>query len=207
MRSYQCPLKDLLLGLHIFFLELNLTRPNWKVFLSSGPEPPSRLPSPTCTKHLSCQASGFQYLPVHSSYYPSQPRLYWSPGKKTQWGLQNSTCIIFLHLGRGRKEQGEDGFKNSTKTPLKIPKIFTLLSNFKLSTRFKWYTRCKKTLHSLTNVKEQHSSEVMFSAPNHHPKKYKTPQKDIRFTSSLFNVFFLNSGNKKVVRHVTEIKK
>lgn len=84
VKSYQCLLKDLLLRLHIFFLELNLTRPNQKVFLSSGPEPSSQLLSPTCTKHLSWQASGSQYLPVRSSHYPSQPRPYRSPGKKAQ---------------------------------------------------------------------------------------------------------------------------
>lgn len=114
---------------------------------------------------------------------------------------------IFLHLGaggRGTEEQGEDGFKNSTKTVLKIPKIFTLLPNLKLSTRFKWHTRCKKTLHSLINVKEWHSSEVMFSVPNHHPKKHKTPQKGIRFTSSPFYLIFFYAGNKKVVRNVRE---
>lgn len=76
VKSYQCPLKDSLLRLHIFFLKFNLTRPNQKVFLSSRPEPSSQLPSPTCTKPLSCQASGFQSLPLYPSHYPSQPKLY-----------------------------------------------------------------------------------------------------------------------------------
>lgn len=53
-------------------------------------------------------------------------------------------------------------------------------------------------MHSLINVKEQHSSEVMFSEPNHHPKKYKTPQKGIRFTSSLcYLIFFFIQEIKK----------
>lgn len=71
-KSYQCPLKDLLLRLHIFFLKLNLTRPNWKVFLSSGPEPSSHS-SPSIPAQSICPAK-LQCLPVLPSH---QPRLYW----------------------------------------------------------------------------------------------------------------------------------
>lgn len=187
VKSYQCPLKDLLLTLHIFFLKLNLIRSKWKIFLFSASKPSSQLPSHTCTKHLSClQASNTcLYTPPT---IPASPCYIGHLARRLNEGCKTAHVLsLYLSIWWGA---GEGGFKNSTKTLLKIPKIFPLLSNWKLSTRFKLHRRCKKTLHSLTNVKEQHSPEIMFSVPNHHPKEYKTPQKDIRFTSSLFYLIF-----------------
>lgn len=106
VKSYQCPLKDLLLR-HIFFLKLNQTRPNWTVFLSCGPEP-SQFPSPTCTKHLCCQASGFQYLPVYPSHIPGSPDYILVTWQEDSVRVAKQHVCYLSMLGGGGEERSRE---------------------------------------------------------------------------------------------------